>query len=37
LNNLKDVMIMQYNAHNLDGYAQCRNILGVYNSFMGIA
>jgi hypothetical protein len=37
LNNLNDVMIMQYNAHNLDGYAQCRNILGVYNSFMGMA
>jgi hypothetical protein len=37
LNNIKEMMIMQYNAHNLDGYAQCRNILGVYNLFMGIA
>ena len=36
LDNVKQVMEMQYNAHNIAGYAQCRKILGVYNSFMGI-
>lgn len=36
LDNVKQVMEMQYNAHNIAGYTQCSKILGVYNSFMGI-
>ena len=35
LSNVKEMMEMQYNAHNLAGYAQYRKIWDVYNLFMG--
>lgn len=31
---LKDLMMMQYNAHNLQGYAKYKNMLGIYDAFM---
>lgn len=31
---LKELMMMQYNAHNLQGYAKYKNLLGMYDLFM---
>lgn len=31
---LKELMMMQYNAHNLQGYAKYKDMLGVYDVFM---
>ena len=34
---IKELMMMQYHAHNLKGYAEYNEILGVYDSFLDFA